>query len=111
VVNNLVDNALKYTPGGGQVRVEVWSEPSARRAVLRVSDTGEGIAAEDVPHIFERFYRGDKSRPHEGARAGYGLGLSICQAIVGSLGGTITVQSERGRGSVFLVSLPLGALV
>jgi len=74
---------------------------------LRVSDSGVGVAADDLPRIFERFYRGDKSRSREHNPGGSGLGLAICQAIVSALKGKIQVQSNSGRGSVFIVVLPL----
>ena len=75
--------------------------------MLKVIDNGMGISAEDLPHVFERFYRGDKSRQRENSTHGNGLGLSICQSIVTAHGGTIEVDSEPGRGSTFVVCLPL----
>jgi len=100
---NLVDNAIKYTPQGGQVtlglqRVEGWAQFS-------VADTGIGIPAQDLPHIFERFYRVDKARSR--AAGGTGLGLSIVRWIVQAHGGKIDVQSEMGKGTTFTVWLPL----
>ncbi len=106
VINNLLDNALKFTPAPGEVRVEVRTDPARDCVVLEVSDTGVGIPAEELPRIFERFYRGDHSRQRQGARRGSGLGLSICQAIVQSLHGQISVQSQPGSGSTFRVTLP-----
>jgi len=99
---NLVDNAIKYTPKGGQVtlglrRAKGW-------AVLSVTDTGVGIPAEDLPHIFERFYRVDKARSR--AAGGTGLGLPIVQWIVQAHGGRIEAQSEPGKGTTFTVWLP-----
>ncbi len=105
VVNNLVDNALKFTPPGGQVAVELEYRPLANEAVLRISDTGSGIAPEDVPHLFERFYRGDKSRQRS-ARGGTGLGLSICQSIIEAHGGRIVPHSTLGQGTTMVVTLP-----
>lgn len=106
VVRNLIDNALKFTTPPGRVEVELT--PSARPGFVcfRVKDQGIGIAAEDVPHIFERFYRGDKSRQRGVEKSGTGLGLSICQSIVLALEGNIHVESDLGRGSVFVVELP-----
>jgi signal transduction histidine kinase len=74
------------------------------RAVLRVSDNGAGIPAEDLPHVFERFYRADNSRG--GSRNGSGLGLAISQAIIHAHGGTIQAESVAGQGAIFTVSLP-----
>ncbi len=112
VINNLLDNAIKFTPAPGTVRVEVRRDPEQNCVLLEVSDTGMGISAEEVPRIFERFYRGDHSRQRQGARRGSGLGLSICQAIVQSLHRRIQVQSRPGAGSTFRVTLPLaGTLV
>ncbi|HXT59688.1 MAG TPA: ATP-binding protein [Pirellulales bacterium] len=106
VVNNLIDNSLKFTPAGGRIRVALLASADAERIVLRVSDTGEGIAAEDLPHVFDRFYRGDKSRRRDDRTCGNGLGLSICQSIVAAHEGEIRVESTVGEGSVFEVALP-----
>jgi len=103
VVNNLLDNALKYTPRGGQVWVRLRSESGM--AVLAVEDTGIGIAREHHDRIFERFYRVDKARSRE--LGGTGLGLSIVKHVCKVLGGGIAVESALGRGSTFRVSLPL----
>jgi two-component system, OmpR family, heavy metal sensor histidine kinase CusS len=107
VVRNLIDNAIKFTPAPGQVHVSLGVDAGQRRAWLRVRDSGQGIALEDVPRIFERFYRGDKARTRELRPGGHGLGLSICQSIIAALGGTIAVESQPGRGSTFTVWLPL----
>jgi heavy metal sensor kinase len=104
VLNNLLDNALEFTPEGGRVTVEVRRGAEAE---LVVEDTGTGIAPADLPRVFDRFYRGDRSRQRRGGGRGSGLGLSICQAIVTGLGGRIDVVSEPGRGSRFTVVLPL----
>ncbi|MFO0845550.1 MAG: ATP-binding protein [Gemmataceae bacterium] len=101
VASNLVDNALKFTPGGGAVRVSVWADDG--EAMLRVRDTGPGIPPEDQPHLFERFFRADRARRREG---GSGLGLSICQALVASHGGSIRIDSTPGRGTEVTVTLP-----
>jgi heavy metal sensor kinase len=100
---NLVDNGLRYTPAGGSVNVSVSQDGPF--AVLRVADTGVGIAAEHLPHVFERFYRTDAARAR--AEGGAGLGLAICQWIAEAHGGHIGVESEPGRGATFEVRLPL----
>jgi two-component system sensor histidine kinase BaeS len=102
-VDNLVANALRHTSGGGRVTLRAWRE--ADRVVLSISDTGEGIAPEHLPHVFERFYKVDPSRP--GGTAGSGLGLSIVKAIVERHGGTIRAASEPGR-TEFTIELPQG---
>jgi signal transduction histidine kinase len=107
VINNLVDNSLKFTPSGGQVFVALVEDVPGRRAILKVSDTGQGIAEGDLPHVFERFYRGDKSRQHQDQTAGNGLGLSICYSIVSAHNGTIRVDSCEGKGAAFIVTLPM----
>lgn len=106
VVNNLLDNALKFSASGSRVAVEVRADSPGRRALLRITDTGIGIAAEDLPRIFERFYRSNKSRSPDDGPRGHGLGLSICQAIIMALQGEIHVQSTPGQGSCFTVLLP-----
>ncbi len=102
VVANLVGNAVKFTPRGGSVRVS--AQPTADGARIDVVDTGVGIAASELPHIFERFYRG--SRAHEARGAGSGLGLAIVRSIVDIHGGSVTVESGPGAGSRFTVLLP-----
>jgi heavy metal sensor kinase len=105
LIYNLIDNAFKYTPRGGMV--ELFLEKSDREAILKVKDTGVGIAKEALPYVFDRFYRVDKARTsREGVVGGVGLGLSICKEIAGSHGGTIEVTSELGKGSTFTVRLP-----
>ena len=99
-IANLVDNAIKYTPRGG--RVEVRAERTPNTAEIRVSDTGPGIPERDLPRIFDRLYRGDQSR----TTRGLGLGLSLVRAYVEAQGGTITVQSESGKGTTFTIRLP-----
>ena len=100
---NLIDNAVKYTPSGGRVDVSVRREEN--RAVLEVRDTGAGIPTDELPHIWDRLFRGDASR----AERGLGLGLSLVKAIVEAHGGTVSVVSEVGHGSTFTVSLPISA--
>lgn len=100
---NLIDNAAKYSPPGGEVQVSL--SVSDGNAHISVSDQGPGIPPEDLPHIFERFYRGDKSR--SGRKPGAGLGLSIARFIVEKHGGTLDVESRVGHGSTFTITLPL----
>jgi signal transduction histidine kinase len=101
---NLVTNAIKYTPAGGTVAIGLARVED--RAVVTVRDTGIGIAAADVPFIFERFWRADRVRTRADG-GGVGLGLAICKWIVQAHSGTLGVQSRLGRGSVFTVTLPL----
>jgi heavy metal sensor kinase len=103
IVTNLVSNAIFYNRPGGNVRVAVTADSSS--AVLTVCDTGQGIAPEDLPHIFERFYRADPARSGVAGRSG--LGLAITQAIVEAHGGTLNVASELGKGSTFTVRLAM----
>jgi len=101
---NLVGNALRHTPVGGAVRVT--AELVSAGVLVTVSDNGEGIRHEDLPHVFDRFYRGEKSRSR--ATGGAGLGLAIAQGIVEAHEGTISVQSQPGRGARFIFTLPQG---
>ena len=103
VIYNVIDNAIKYTPRGGSVQASLIR--SGRRAIIRVTDTGIGIPQADLPHVFDRFYRVDKARSR--ATGGTGLGLSIVKQIVALHGGTITAESEEGKGSTFTIDLPL----
>ncbi|HEV3138673.1 MAG TPA: HAMP domain-containing sensor histidine kinase [Pirellulales bacterium] len=109
VVNNLIDNSLKFTLRGGQVLISLRYESAHRQLVLQVADTGPGISPLDLPHVFERFYRGDKSRQRENLTHGNGLGLSICQSIITAHGGTIRADSAPGHGATFTVLLPAAA--
>jgi two-component system phosphate regulon sensor histidine kinase PhoR len=102
VVANLVANAVKFTPRGGSVSVDVASTPDGAR--IEVADTGVGIEPAEMPHIFERFYRG--SRANEARGSGSGLGLAIVHSIVDMHGGTVVVESRVGSGSRFVVTLP-----
>jgi signal transduction histidine kinase len=101
VAANLIDNAVKYTPSGGRVDIEVRRDGPL--AILSVRDTGPGIPADELPRIWDRLFRGDASR----SERGLGLGLSLVKAITEAHGGTVDVRSEPGRGSTFTVSLPL----
>jgi signal transduction histidine kinase len=103
-VLNLLDNALKFTPSGGTVSVALQDDQSNARLVCSVADTGEGIPAEDLPHVFERLYRARRTggRPVEGS----GLGLTLARQIIQAHGGELTVVSELGRGSKFTFNLP-----
>jgi signal transduction histidine kinase len=102
---NLVTNAIKYTPRGGNVTLSLVRRDGT--AAFTVRDTGVGIAAADLPHIFERFYRADRVRSRLAERGGFGLGLAISQWIVQAHGGHLTVSSRLGRGSTFTVTLPV----
>jgi heavy metal sensor kinase len=105
VIVNLLDNAIKYTPVGGAVRLRVVAEEG--RAVLEVADNGLGIPPEALPHVFDRFFRVDQSRSRE--PDGAGLGLAIVKAIAQAHDGEVEAESEAGRGSRFRVKLPLAA--
>ena len=102
IVVNLLSNALRYTDAGGSVRVAVRRDGGD--ALLEVADTGIGIAAEDLPRVFTRFWRGEKSRSRD--TGGAGIGLSIVKELVQAHGGSVTVESTPGEGSVFRVELP-----
>jgi two-component system, OmpR family, heavy metal sensor histidine kinase CusS len=101
----LIDNAIKYTPAGGAVDLRLAVDKE--RAIVRIADTGIGIAASDLPHVFDRFWRADKVRTR--AEGGSGLGLAIARWIAERHGGDISVSSQPGEGSIFTVELPLAA--
>ena len=103
VLHNLLKNAVAHTPKGGAINVAAGAK--GKWVEVSVSDTGEGIPAEDLPHIFERFYRVDKSRAR--ATGGSGLGLTIAKRLIEAHGGTIAVQSKLGEGSRFSFTLPV----
>jgi two-component system phosphate regulon sensor histidine kinase PhoR len=103
VLENLVENALKYTPAGGHVSISAHTDDGS--VVFEVADDGPGIGAEHLPRLFERFYRVDKARSRE--LGGTGLGLSIVKHLVESVGGAVSVTSEPGLGSRFRVRFPL----
>lgn len=98
VVTNLVSNAVRYSPRGSTVRIEAEADPA--RVTIRVRDTGPGISAEDLPHIFDRFYKGTAS-------TGSGLGLTIARSLVVAHEGTITADSRVGAGTTIIVTLPI----
>jgi signal transduction histidine kinase len=100
ILSNLLDNALKYTPDGGKVDISAVFTPTS--VAITYADTGVGIAADDLPRIWERLYRADKSR----SQRGLGLGLSLVKAFAEAHGGTATVESEPGHGSRFTITLP-----
>ena len=102
-IRNLLDNAVKYTPAGGMVAVKLAVKP--RRILICIKDTGIGIPASDLFHIFDRFYRVDKARTRQ--TGGFGLGLAIAQQIIQAHKGKITVESEVGKGTTFQICLPL----
>ncbi|MBI5879397.1 MAG: HAMP domain-containing histidine kinase [Chloroflexi bacterium] len=105
VIRNLLDNAVKYTPAGGQAWLS--ARATGDRVSIVVRDTGIGIAGEDLPHIFDRFFRADKARTRKAG--GTGVGLSLVQAIVAAHGGSVTAESFLGQGTTLTVWLPLRA--
>jgi signal transduction histidine kinase len=107
VILNLLDNAIKYTPSGGEITIEVHADEGNKQLICSVRDSGEGIPEEDLPYIFEKLYRAKrtKRRPVEGS----GLGLTLAQQIIQAHQGVITVQSKLDEGSVFTFTLPYEA--
>ncbi|MCA9910914.1 MAG: HAMP domain-containing histidine kinase [Anaerolineae bacterium] len=106
VLYNLLDNGLRHTPHGGSIYVDVEKRPE--HILIRVRNTGSTISPEDLPHIFDRFYRGENARtPHRDGQRGAGLGLAITRGFVEAHGGHINVESDVARGTTFTVSLPL----
>jgi signal transduction histidine kinase len=105
-LRNVVTNAIQHTPSGGSVRLSLATIPEATQ--VRVTDEGAGISAEDLPHVFERFYRADRARsPDEnGGRQGSGIGLTIARELVAANGGRISVEQTGSAGTTFLVELP-----
>jgi signal transduction histidine kinase len=104
VLSNLVQNAIRHTPSGKQVSVTAQPRAGGKQVEVEIVDAGEGIVPKDLPHIFEPFFRSEKSRARDGS--GAGLGLTIARGIVEAHGGTIDVKSEPGKGSRFRFTLP-----
>lgn len=102
---NLIENGIKYTPDGGTVNIRLARDNGTAR--FEVRDSGIGIAAADLPHIFDRFWRADRARSRASERGGFGLGLAISQYIAQAHGGSLTAHSRLGRGSTFVVELPV----
>jgi two-component system phosphate regulon sensor histidine kinase PhoR len=102
ILDNLIDNAVKYTPEGGRIRVGWFLEGD--QVCLQVADSGIGIPEQDLPRIFERFYRVDKARSRE--LGGTGLGLSIVKHLAQAMHGSVGVTSQLGKGTTFTVRLP-----
>ena len=103
VLINLIDNAIKYNRTGG--RVDVTLAKHENHAVIEIQDNGFGISKHDLPHVFDRFYRAEKSRARN--TGGSGLGLAIVKKIVGDHGGTVSMESETGKGTLARVALPV----
>jgi two-component system OmpR family sensor kinase len=106
VLDNLLGNARSHTPPGTRIEVRVFT--AGGEAVIEVADHGPGMTAEAAGRVFERFYRVDSSRSRAGGSGGAGLGLSIASAVAEALGGTVSVDTEAGRGATFRVRLALG---
>jgi signal transduction histidine kinase len=102
ILGNLLSNALRYTPDGGQISLSLAATPGG--ATLSVRDSGPGIPPEALPHLFERFYRADKARSREGG--GSGLGLAIARQLAEAHGGTLTAANHPQGGALFLLNLP-----
>jgi signal transduction histidine kinase len=105
VLTNLLDNAIKFTPAGGLVQLRAGTDPDAKSVWVSVSDTGTGIAPDELPHVFRQFYTGSAERPYE--KRGMGLGLAICREILQAHHGWIEVTSQPGQGACFTFHLPI----
>ena len=102
VISNILTNAIRHTPSGGSITVTVKNDEGG--LAISVADTGEGIAPEDLPHVFERFYRSGSSRARK--EGGTGLGLAIVKQMVEAHGGKVCVESKIGTGSIFSILFP-----
>src|SRR5262249_24003619 len=105
VVANVLDNALKFSPSGGEIRIRVAKEEGA--AVVAVSDSGPGVLPDELPRLFERFYRGSPARDSDAP--GSGLGLAICRLLLEAQGGDISIGNAPGAGTTVRVRLPLAS--
>lgn len=105
IINNLVSNALKYTPAGGQIDLKAWDEEG--KLFIQVTDTGDGISAEDLPYIFDRFYQ--SRQPDAPIQGGTGIGLALAKELITVMKGDISVDSEVGKGSSFTLNFPYNA--
>jgi len=105
VIQNLLDNALRHTPAGGEVRLAL--DDNGEQVCIRISDNGEGIPADQIEHVFDRFYRGDPARSRADAN-GSGLGLAIARAFIQAHGGSVSVRSVPTQGAEFTLLLPRG---
>jgi signal transduction histidine kinase len=106
IFSNLIGNAVKYTPADGELTVHLTQQTG--NAVITISDTGIGIPAKDLPHLWDEFFRASNARRSQ--IIGTGLGLSIVKRLVDSYGGMISVQSVEGKGTTFTVSLPIAPI-
>jgi signal transduction histidine kinase len=102
-LRHVLENAQRYTPPGGTITVSLDAANEQKRAIIKIRDTGPGISSEALPHIFERFWREDNAH----TTPGFGIGLPLAQKIIAAHGGSITVESELGEGSTFIIALPL----
>lgn len=109
VLGNLIDNALRFTPAGGGVAIDVTNDREAGEVVISIADTGHGIEPDHIRQVFDRFFKADAARSRSAAARGGGLGLAICKSIVDRHGGRIDVASRLGRGTTFTIRLPAAA--
>jgi signal transduction histidine kinase len=104
VLHNLIDNALRYTRARGAIKIGA-SYKTPKLVTVSVSDSGSGIATEDLPHVFDHFYKADRSRQR--GHGGAGIGLAMVRRLVELHGGTVWVESRKGKGSTFFFTLPV----